>query len=96
MNVTWSAFQNVSSPVEQPGAKKEYAFTNISQEQADNGIVWLIEPYAIHVLPTWDKNTPIGVGVVTYTIDGKPVDTPATTTEVSLSKGEGSCDIPST
>ena len=96
VNVTWSAFQNVSSPVEQPGAKKEYAFTNISQEQADNGIVWLIEPYAIHVLPTWDKNTPIGVGVVTYTIDGKPVDTPATTTEVSLSKGEGSCDIPST
>ena len=92
--VTWKAFKNFTTPVEQPGATKEYTFTDISQEQADNGIVWLIEPYATHVLPAWEKNNQIGLGEVTYTIVGKPVDTPVTTTPVSLAQGEGTCDIP--
>lgn len=94
VTVTWKAYQNSSSPIEQESAKKEFTFTNISEEQASNGIIWLIEPYDTHVLPAWNKDSPIGLGEVTYTIVDKPVTTPVTSTPVSLSQGEGSCNIP--
>lgn len=92
--VGWKAFTNFGTPVEVPAAAKTHTFTNITPEQAASGIVWLIEPYATHVLPTWIKATPIGKGEVTYTITGKPaVETP-TNTRIGLSQGEGSCNVP--
>jgi hypothetical protein len=92
--VEWKAFTDFASPVEVPSATKTKTFTNITSDQATNGIVWLIAPYATHVLPTWIKATPLGKGEVTYTITGSPALPTPTNTMVGLSQGEGSCNVP--
>jgi hypothetical protein len=92
--VEWKAFTDFATPVEVPAAAKTHTFTNITSDQATNGIVWLIEPYATHVLPTWIKATPLGKGEVTYTITGKPPLPTPTNTMVGLAQGEGSCNVP--
>lgn len=94
VEVEWNAYTNHESPTLVPTANKKHTFPNITQEQADNGIVWLIEPYATHVLPSWLKDTPVGKGEVTYTITGKPAASTPTNSKVALSQGEGSCNVP--
>lgn len=94
VEVEWNAYTNYASPELVTSATKTHTFTNITQEQADNGIVWLIEPYATHVLPTWQSHAPIGKGEVTYTITGKPASSTPTNSRVALSQGEGSCNVP--
>ncbi|WP_240337703.1 MULTISPECIES: hypothetical protein [unclassified Pseudomonas] len=92
--VEWKAYTNFNSPVEVPTARKIATFSNITKEQVDNGIVWLIEPYDVHVLPTWTNPLPIGKGEVSYTITGKSYTPTPTNTRVALSQGEGSCNVP--
>ncbi|WP_260961164.1 hypothetical protein [Pseudomonas citri] len=94
VEVQWKAYTNHASPVEVPAAGKTHTFTNISQEQATNGIVWLIEPYATHVLPTWLSTSQIGKGEVSYKITGKPFRETPTNTRVAMSQGEGTCNVP--
>ncbi|WP_236710383.1 hypothetical protein [Pseudomonas sp. RIT-PI-q] len=94
VKVVWNAYTDFDNPTLIPTAKKEQTFTNITADQARNGIVWLIEPYATHVLPIWSKALPLGKGEVSYTITGKPASSVPTNTEVGLSQGEGSCNVP--
>ena len=94
VTVTWKAYTDFDNPVEVPSARKSATFTNISKEQAENGIVWLIEPYIDHILPTYTKSAPIGKGEVTYAITGKPASSVPTNTEVGMFVGEGTCNVP--
>lgn len=92
--VQWKAFTNYDNPVEVPLAGKTETFLNITQEQVNNGIVWLIEPYDIHLLPTWSNPVPSGKGEVSYTITGKLYTPTPTNTEIVLAQGETSCVVP--
>jgi len=92
--VGWKAFTDFENPVEVPAAAKTHTFTNITEQQATSGIIWLIEPYAAHLLPTWSKPVPLGKCEVTYTITGKPALPSPTNTPIGLSQGEGSCNVP--
>jgi hypothetical protein len=93
--VEWKAYTDFfGTPVEVPTASKTATFSNITREQVDNGIIWLIAPYDVHVLPTWLKPTPVGKGEVSYTITGKSYRRTPTNTMVALSQGEGSCNVP--
>ncbi|MGN8344114.1 hypothetical protein ACLEJQ_10955 [Pseudomonas sp. SMV71] len=92
--VQWNGYTNFANPVLVPGANKTHTFTNITEEQATNGIIWLIEPYATHLLPVWQSNSQIGKGEVSYTIPGKPVVATPTADRIVLSQGEGTCNVP--
>ncbi|BBP57876.1 hypothetical protein [Pseudomonas sp. St316] len=92
--VEWKAYTDHSNPVEIPSAAKTHTFTNITQAQADNGIVWLIEPYDTHILPLWQSASVLGKGEVSYRITGKPYRETPTNTRVGLAQGEGSCEVP--
>ena len=94
VEVEWKAFKDMDDPEELPGAGKKATFTDISESQATNGIVWLVEPYLTHILPIWIKDTPVGVCEVSYTIVGKPASAPVTSTLIGLSQGETSCNVP--
>lgn len=95
VTATWKAFTDFfGTPTEVVSAKQEFVFTDITQQQADTGIMLLVEPYATKVLPTWSKTLPIGKGEVAYAITGKPAASKPTNTKVSMSEGEGSCTIP--
>ncbi|WP_458131623.1 hypothetical protein [Pseudomonas sp. R3-41] len=94
VEVEWKAYTDFSNPVHVPAANKRHTFSDITQEQADNGIVWLIEPYATHVLPTWQSTAQIGKGEVSYKITGKPLQETPTNTRVAMSQGEGTCNVP--
>lgn len=90
----WKAYTSHGTPVEVPAARLTHTFTNITQQQADNGIIWLIAPYDPHVLGTYLHDDPVGKGEVSYTITGKNYVPTPTNTEVALSQGEGSCNVP--
>ena len=94
VEVTWEAYQNNKAPVHLPTAKKVTTFPNITQEQAEKGIIWLVEPYSDHILPIFVEDIPFGIGVVSYTITGKPAASQPSSTRVGLVQGEGSCNIP--
>ncbi|MNF87182.1 hypothetical protein D3C84_696410 [compost metagenome] len=90
----YKAFTDTDSPVEVPDAGKTRTFANISDAQAAAGIVWLVEPYDAHVLPTWSKDKPLGRVEVSYTITGDSAVPTPVNTEIGMSQGEGSCNIP--
>lgn len=90
----YKAFTDADRPVEVPSASKTRTFANISDAQASAGIVWLVEPYDAHVLPTWSKDKPLGRVEVSYTITGNSAAPTPVNTEIGLSQGEGSCNIP--
>lgn len=94
VKVTWEAYKNFTAPEHVAGAKKEFTFTNISQEQADEGIVWLIEPFGTHIQPIFVTGISWGKGEVTYTITGKPAQSIPTNTRVGLIQGESYCEVP--
>ncbi|WP_247255713.1 hypothetical protein [Pseudomonas moorei] len=94
VDVEWKGYTSFASPVLVPAAGKKHTFTNITEVQARDGIIWLIEPYATHLLPIWSSTAQTGKGEVTYTIKGKPAASTPTNTRVVLSQGEGSCNIP--
>jgi hypothetical protein len=94
VKVKWEAYQKFATPVHLPSATKEHTFPSVTAEQALNGIVWLIEPYATHIEPIYVKDVSWGKGDVTYTITGKPAAAAPSNTMVGLLQGEGSCNIP--
>lgn len=94
VKVVWEAYQNFTAPVPMPALKKERTFASITEDQARNGIVWMIEPYAAHIGPIYIKGTSWGKGDVTYTITGKPAASKPTNNRVGQVQGEGSCLIP--
>lgn len=94
VDVEWNGYTNHATPVLVPGTNKKQTFTNLSKEQAEKGIIWLIEPYATHLLPIWSSTAQTGKGEVKYNISGKPAASTPTNTRVVLSQGQGSCNIP--
>lgn len=94
VEVQWKAYTDFANPVHVPAADKTHTFSDITQDQADNGIVWLIEPYDDHVLPTWQSTAQIGKGEVSYKITGKPFQETPTNTRVAMSQGPGTCNVP--
>ncbi|WP_095056053.1 hypothetical protein [Pseudomonas sp. Irchel s3f7] len=97
VEVVWNAYKDFNDPSTIiSDAQKKHTFTDITDDQAQNGIVWLIEPYATHILPIFDEDNVIdwGKGNVTYTITGKPAASLPPNTKVGLNQGEGSCNIP--
>jgi hypothetical protein len=94
VKVVWEAYQNFDNPINLPDSKKEHTFPSITEDQAKNGIVWLIEPYATFIEPIYVHGTSWGKGDVTYTIKGKPAASLPTNTKVGLLQGEGSCNVP--
>lgn len=94
VNVEYNGYTDFANPVLVPGTNLKHTFTNITDAQARDGIIWWVGPYATHFLPIWSKEKPNGKGEVTYNIEGKPAASRPTNTRVFLSQGEGSCNIP--
>lgn len=97
VKVEWKAYTTYAAPVLVPGAGKIATLGPVTPEQETNGLMWLVEPYDTHLLPTWGSATDqIGKGEVIYTLEiqGNPVPSTASDTQVVLSKGSGTCDIP--
>ena len=97
VKVEWKAYTTYAAPVLVPDAGKIATLGPVTPEQETNGLMWLVEPYDTHLLPTWGSATDqIGKGEVIYTLEiqGNPVPSTASDTQVVLSKGSGTCDIP--
>jgi hypothetical protein len=96
VNLQWNAFHTYASPVEVPDAGKTATYGPITQDEADKGFLWFIEPYVTHLLPTWGSATnQIGKGEVIYTFDvaGIPTASTPSDTQVGLTQGAGTCDL---
>ncbi|WP_223515817.1 hypothetical protein [Pseudomonas sp. GL-R-26] len=97
VSVEWKAYTTYANPQPVPGAGKTATLGPVTAEQEANGLMWLIEPYDTHLLPTWGGPTDQeGKGEVIYTlvVDSVPVPSPASDTRVVLSAGSGTCVIP--
>lgn len=92
--VTWTGYTDFNNPQKVDSSVKTETFTNISEELATNGIVWLVEPYDVHLLPTWLSSAQIGKGEVIYSITGKTGQSKPTNTAISLAQGGGTCTLP--
>lgn len=92
--VTWTGYTNFNTPQKVDSSVKTETFTNISEELATNGIVWLIEPYDVHLLPTWLSSAQIGKGEVIYSITGKTGQSKPTNTAISLAQAGTTCTVP--
>lgn len=96
VKLQWNASHTYASPVDVPGAGKAATYGPITQDEADKGFLWFIEPYATHLLPTWASATnQIGKGEVIYTFDvaGVPTASTPSDTQVGLTQGSGTCDL---
>lgn len=94
VHVEYNGFKDFANPVVDPTTKKTHTFTNITREQATDGIIWWVGDYATCFLPIWSKEKQSGKGEVKYSIEGKPAASKPTNTRIYLSQGEGSCNIP--
>ncbi|CAI8908691.1 BIG2 domain-containing protein [Pseudomonas sp. IT-P258] len=97
VEVEWKAYTTYASPVPVTAAGKRATLGPVTADQEVNGLMWLIEPYDTHLLPTWGGPTDQeGKGEVIYTleVDGVAVPSPASDTRVVLSAGSGTCLIP--
>lgn len=94
VNVEFNGYTDFFTPVLVPATNLKHTFTNITEAQARDGIIWWVGPYSKHFLPIWSKEKPNGKGEVTYDIEGKPAASRPTNTRIFLSQGEGSCNIP--
>ncbi|MEB0208015.1 hypothetical protein [Pseudomonas sp. CCC3.1] len=93
VTVTWTAYTNFNNPQEVNGAEKTETFSSITAEQATNGIVWLVEPYDTHILPTWLATAQVGKGEVIYSITGKSGKSKPTNDRISMAHGGATCDL---
>jgi hypothetical protein len=97
IEVEWRAYTTYASPVLVPSAGKKVTLGPVTADQETSGLLWLIEPYDVHLLPTWGgPSDQEGKGEVIYTlvVNGVSVPSPASDTPVVLSAGTGSCVIP--
>lgn len=96
VKLEWKASHTYATPVEVVAAGKKTTYGPITADEALNGFLWFIEPYATHILPTWASATnQIGKGEVRYTLDvgGVPVPSVFSDTQVGLTQGAGTCDL---
>ncbi|MCU1728485.1 hypothetical protein NTD86_15980 [Pseudomonas sp. 7P_10.2_Bac1] len=96
VDVEWKAYTTYNSPVEVPAAGKKMTLGPISKQEETNGVLWLIEPFDTHLLPTWGgRNNQTGKGEVIYTlvVGGDPVSSLPSDTQVVVSAGTGTCDL---
>jgi hypothetical protein len=97
VEVEWKAYSTYAAPVPLPDAGKIATLGPISPQEEIEGVFWLIEPYDVHLLPTWGGPLDqIGKGEVIYTlkVGGVDVSSPPSDTEVALSAGAGTCVLP--
>lgn len=70
VDVEWKAYTTYASPVLVPAAGDKKTLGPISADEETNGVIWFIEPYAKHLLPTWGSSTnQTGKGEVTYILN---------------------------
>lgn len=96
VSLQWKAYTTYDKPVEVPAAAKSQTYGPITAEEALNGFVWFIEPYAEHILPTFGGPLDqTGKAEVTYTlqVNGKPATSPASDHAVALPQGGGTCEL---
>lgn len=96
VKVEWKAYHTYSAPVPVLPAGKTATLGPITPDEALNGVIWFVEPYATHILPTWGSATnQTGKAEVIYTLEvgGKPVPSVPSDTQVVLSAGSGTCDL---
>lgn len=94
--VEWKAYNTYSAPVPIPGAGKTATLGPISADEELNGVMWFVEPYDTHILPTWGSATDqTGKAEVIYklTIGGELTTSTPSDTQVVLSAGSGTCDL---
>ena len=68
----------------------------INADEAINEVIWFVEPYDIHILPTWGGSTDqVGKAEVVYTlqVNGQSAPSVPSDTQVVLSAGSGTCDL---
>jgi hypothetical protein len=97
VEVEWKAYTTYADPQLDPTAGKKATLGPVTPDQEEKGLMWLIEPYDTHLLPTWGgPSDQEGKGEVIYTlyVDGVPEPSPASDTRVVLSAGSGTCVIP--
>jgi hypothetical protein len=96
VDVEWKAYHTYASPVLVPAAGDKKTLGPISADEETNGVIWFIEPYAKHLLPTWGSSTnQTGKGEVIYILNIRGVDVPSapSDTQVVLSAGSGTCTL---
>lgn len=93
VTITWTAYTDYDKPQPVSSAEKKQVFTDITAEQAANGIVWLIEPYATHILPTWLATAQVGKGEVIYSIKDKAGESKPSNDQISMAYGGDTCDL---
>lgn len=94
VDVEWNAYHTYSAPVLIPEARLATTLGPISADEEANGVIWFIEPYDKHILPTWTSPTnQSGKAEVIYTlkVGGIPVPSSPSSTQVVLSAGSGTC-----
>lgn len=96
VSLEWKASHTYATPVPAPAAGNTATYGPITAAEASNGFLWFIEPYATHILPTWASATnQLGKGEVRYTlnVNGVPVSSFFSDTQVGLTQGAGTCDL---
>ncbi|MNR15698.1 hypothetical protein D3C85_1322520 [compost metagenome] len=69
IEVEWRAYTTYASPVLVPSAGKKVTLGPVTADQETSGLLWLIEPYDVHLLPTWGgPSDQEGKGEVIYTL----------------------------
>jgi hypothetical protein len=94
----WLAYQGydetTATPIE--STLKTEQLPAMTAEQAVNGIDWLVEPYDVHVLPTYaGPADPAGRGRIRYSVDikGKSVWSRETNAMVAMYTANDTCQI---
>jgi hypothetical protein len=96
VEVEWKAYHTYNNPVLIPAAGKTARLGPISADEVINGVIWFVEPYNTHILPTWGGPADqAGKAEVVYTLEvnGQPAPSVPSDTQVVLSAGSGTCDL---
>lgn len=96
VELQWRAYNTYAAPVEIESAAKSQSYGPITAEEARDGFIWFVEPYEVHILPTYGGQADQeGKAVVTYTlqVNGKPATSPVSDNGVVLSAASGTCSL---
>lgn len=95
----WVALAGTAGETPISGAEKHPTVTLDDTTWPVTGFIWRIEPYATHLLPTYDPTGPGGSegrGRITYSyvVDGETITSEQTEARVTMFTGTGSCPVP--
>lgn len=95
----WVALAGTAGETPIDGAEKDEPVTLDDTTWPVTGFIWLVRPYATHLLPTYDPFGPGGSegrGRITYSyvVDGETITSEESEARVTMFLGHGSCPIP--